>query len=314
MGARWHAGDMTPDEKRELVLGGSFNGTNREVWYKGGRDSLFRTLERAYWNFRGTGSLTGRGYDVPDPPPPPDLVVTSGPDRIDLKWWYPDDSYYLDCDANVDDFKEWRVYRKQGERNIGSPDERGTTNPDQLNYVLIQTVTDKGSGDTLRYADSNVSRGQPYYYYVTAVDNGTANTKGIVPGQSMESSEQANKIEFAAVAFKPPADNTDNIRVVPNPYNVNSGSANFTGSAFDANKVLFVNLPALCKIYIYTEAGELVKTIDHTTRNADHAWEQLTDSGQYAKSGIYLAKITDATDEFKTESYPDAIVKFVIIR
>ncbi|MFC2075697.1 hypothetical protein ACFLT7_01315 [candidate division KSB1 bacterium] len=313
MGARWAAGTMTPEQKNELVLGGPFTGSNYEVWERGGRDSLFHTLERAYWNFLGRGIGP---YDVTDPPPPPDLVVTSGPDRIDLKWWYPDATYYNDPDTGTDDFKEWRIYRKQGERRIGTPDEAGTTNPDQLNYVLVHTESSAGAGDTLRYADSDVARGQPYYYYVTAVDDGTGSTAGnsLYPGLELESSQEANKIEFAAVAFKPPADNTENIRVVPNPYNVNSGGANFSGSAFDANKVLFVNLPALCMIYIYTEAGELVKTINHSTRNADHAWGQLTDAGQYAKSGIYIAKITDATDEFKTTSYADAIVKFVIIR
>lgn len=316
MGSRWFAGNMTPAEKRELVLGGGGNvdptvGNNYEVWYKGGRDSLFHTLERAYWNFLGRGIGP---YNVPDPPPPPDLVVTSGPERIDLKWWYPDASYYQDPDTGTDDWKEWRIYRKKGERNIGTYDERGTTDPDQLAYVLIHTETSKGEGDTLRWSDSNVQRGQPYYYYVTSADDGTANTQGMIPGQELESSQMANRIEFAAVPFKPPEESTDNIRVVPNPYNVNAGGANYTGSAFDANKVLFVNLPAFCMIYIYTEAGELVRTLNHNTRNADHAWEQLTESGQYARSGIYVAKITDATNEAGDVSYPDAIVKFVLIR
>jgi hypothetical protein len=313
MGARWRAGSMSPEAKNELVLGGAFTGSNIDVWERGGRDSLFHTLERAYWNFLGKGVGP---YNVTDPPPPPSLVVTSGPDRIDLKWWYPDPSYYKDPDTDVDDFLQWNVYRKLGERNIGSPDESGTTNPDQLNYNLIKEETSKGESDTLRLSDTDVARGQPYYYYVTAKDNGTQATaaNSISPGIMLESSQQANKIEFAAVAFKPAADNTENIRVVPNPYNVNSGSANYTGSAFDANKILFVNLPALCMIHIYTEAGELVKSIDHNTRNADHPWEQLTESGQYAKSGIYVAKITDATNEAGTTSYPDAIVKFVIIR
>jgi hypothetical protein len=320
MGTRWYNGEMTADEKRELVLGGGGAGVNPTVgtnwqnWYKGGRDSLFHTLERAYWNFRHDFGIGP--YDVCDPPPPPDLVVTSGPDRIDLKWWYPDASYYNDPDTDANDFLEWRVYRKQGERRIGTPDERGTTDPDQLSYVKVKTETNAGSGDTLRWSDTDVARGQPYYYYVTAVDDGTQATaaNSITPGRKLESSQEANKIEFAAIAFKPPSEGTGDIRVVPNPYNVNSGSANYTGSAFDANKVLFVNLPAYCMIYIYTEAGELVKTIDHNTRNADHAWEQLTESGQYARSGIYVAKITDATNEAGDVSFPDAIVKFVIIR
>jgi len=320
MGARWHAGQMTPEEKRELVLGGGgrlvnpLEGNNWQVWYKGGRDSLFKTLERAYWNFLGRGSLTGRGYDVPDPLPPPSLVVTSGPDRIDLKWWYDSPDYYKDADTGVDDWKEWRVYRKKGDREVGALEERGTTDPDMLNYRLVHVETSKGEGDTIRWSDTDVQRGQPYYYYVTAVDDGSQNTTGICPGQELESSKMANRTEIGAVPFKPAATNTDNVRVVPNPYNVNSGAGNYTGSAFDYNKILFVNLPAYCKIYIYTESGDLVKVINHNTRNADHPWEQLTDSGQYVRSGIYIARITEATNEARTEHYPDAIVKFVIIR
>ncbi len=45
-----------------------------------GKDSLFVNLDRAYWAFN-------RDFDIPDPLPAPDIEVTGGPDRIEIKRW-----------------------------------------------------------------------------------------------------------------------------------------------------------------------------------------------------------------------------------
>ncbi|MEO8230639.1 MAG: hypothetical protein ABI638_00005, partial [Ignavibacteriota bacterium] len=68
------------------------------------------------------------------------------------------------------------------------------------------------------------------------------------------------------------------------------------------------NIPGRCDIDIYTELGELIKTIEHTDGSGDQAWDSLTSSGQIVVSGIYIAVIDNKdTGEKK-------IVKFVIIR
>jgi hypothetical protein len=76
-----------------------------------------------------------------------------------------------------------------------------------------------------------------------------------------------------------------------------------------------MDIPAYCTIKIYTEGGDLVKTIEHGSGSGDEIWggnildlQTVSDSGQLLVSGIYLAHITD------NESRDTAITKFVIIR
>ena len=47
--------------------------------------------------------------------------------------------------------------------------------------------------DETNYIDTDVTRGVSYYYAVTAMDDGTQNTDGLVPGQRLESSRYVNR-------------------------------------------------------------------------------------------------------------------------
>jgi hypothetical protein len=76
-----------------------------------------------------------------------------------------------------------------------------------------------------------------------------------------------------------------------------------------------MDIPAYCTIHIYTESGDLVKTINHDSGSGDETWggnildlQTVSDSGQLLVSGLYIAKITDI------ESGNMAVTKFVIIR
>jgi len=53
--------------------------------------------------------------------------------------------------------------------------------------------------------------------------------------------------------------------------------------------------------------GDLVKTIEHNDGSGIAAWNQVTDYGQFAKSGIYIYHI-------ETPDGDKAIGKFAIIR
>ena len=66
---------------------------------------------------------------------------------------------------------------------------------------------------------------------------------------------------------------------------------------------------------IYTESGDLVKTIEHDSGSGDEIWggnildlQTVSKSGQLLVSGLYIAQITD------NDSGEMAITKFVIIR
>ncbi|NWF87859.1 MAG: hypothetical protein HXY50_00190 [Ignavibacteriaceae bacterium] len=99
----------------------------------------------------------------------------------------------------------------------------------------------------------------------------------------------------------------DNIRVVPNPYNISAAKELGFGDLAQ-NRLYFFNIPGRCNIKIYSELGELIDTIEHTNGSGDEAWDSLTSSGQIVVSGIYIAVIEDLVNGV------NKIVKFVIIR
>lgn len=99
----------------------------------------------------------------------------------------------------------------------------------------------------------------------------------------------------------------DNIRVVPNPYNI-SASKELGFGDLAQNRLYFFNIPGKCNIKIYSELGELIDTIEHRDGSGDQAWDSLTSSGQLVVSGIYIAVIEDLDHGI------NKIVKFVIIR
>jgi len=159
-------------------------------------------------------------------------------------------------------------------------------------------------GDTTHYTDRNVERGKPYYYYVTAFDDGTLNTTGVKPGQSLESSPYSNRNfdRGGAVPFIGARSDMDSIYVVPNPYHL-QGLA-YGGTIQDdyadvprpEDKLAFVGLPAHAKIHIFTMSGDLVAELEHpnpenpnsVAESADESWYQITSSWQTIKSGVYL--------------------------
>jgi hypothetical protein len=54
---------------------------------------------------------------------------------------------------------------------------------------------------------------------------------------------------------------------------------------------MFFKLPAACTIKIFTENGDLVKTIEHTDFPAPSGyeqWDMLTESQQAIASGVYV--------------------------
>jgi len=262
-----------------------------------GKDSLFNALDRAYWAW----TRLRQGQRIPAPPPPPDVNVQSGPDRIFVRWSYPDPSYFRDAVTGADDWYAWRVYRKKGAYYVNDP-------LDQYSGEHWELIYETHDRNQTMYIDTNVVRGVSYYYAVTAVDDGSQNN-GIFPGQKLESSRYANRTQMPASAFKPGLSIGGKVRVVPNPATVAAGPLGFPGTP---DKILFVNLPVKCTLSIYTETGDLVKRWDHYGK-ADDEWDQRTADNQYVASGIYLLAVTGA-EGLNGEKLPDQFVKFVIVR
>lgn len=268
------------------------------LFMEAGKDSLFNTLDKAYYAW----DKINKGVKLPAAPPPPDITVTSGPDRIFVNWSYPDESYYNDAVTGVDDWDEWKVYRKKGALLTFDPLDQGTI----AKWELIFSTKNKSVNE---FIDTSVIRGTDYYYAVTAVDNGSQNLTGFQPGMRLESSRFVNISLMPAVSFKPGLDVSNQVRVVPNPATVIAGGALTQGTP---DKISFFNLPVECNLKIFTESGELVWSKYHYG-TSDEEWDQRTDSNQMVTSGLYILAVIDCKD-LQGKALDNQFVKFVIIR
>ncbi|RMD93158.1 MAG: hypothetical protein D6814_16000, partial [Calditrichaeota bacterium] len=217
-------------------------------------------------------------------------------------------------DTGVLDFAGYRIYRAEGSfLNV---------------YSLIWDSGTTANPDTTVYEDRNVERGKSYFYYVTAYDDGSQNTTGLFPGQSLESSPFYNRnFQFGAVPFLGARKDLDSVYVVPNPYHA-AGFA-FGGRPRDIyyiedrevkDQIAFVGLPNKAIIRIFTVHGDLVATIHHPDPtnpqsipdSADEAWFQISDSYQIIKSGVYFYYVEGW--DFEGNYLGTTSGKFVIIR
>jgi hypothetical protein len=280
--------------------GASFDDAAKNSLIATGRDRLMETMDRANWAWHNN-------LNVANPLPSPDLTITEGPNRIALSW--------TDLNSRFPNVAGYRIYRKRGTLQNDTIEELeaimrtradGRQWPDgtRRRWEVIAEVPSTQN----EYLDNDVVRGEPYYYAVTVVDDGSTNN-GLVAGP-LESSRFTNRSQTPAFAFQPGEGATDNILVVPNPYFASAGDFNFSD---DTNKLLIVNLPPYALLRIFTATGDLVKVINHDNGSADAVWDQVTDYNQLAASGVYILQISGARD-VDNNALPDALVKFVIVR
>jgi hypothetical protein len=247
---------------------------NRLVLDKG-RDSLFLTFQRATEVFNNN-------WDMPQPPRPPvTFDVNSGGDRISLNWT-------LDgTDPNPP--SGFRIYRA-----VGDYDEE---------YTLVASL----DASARSFDDITVVRGFNYFYYMECVGADQPGGAGTPPGKLVSSRYYTQTYDPANLK-RVAGEKLSDIRIVPNPYIVNaSNDVRFPGT-IDEDKIAFYNIPGNCTIKIYTELGELIKTIEHTDGSGDAYWYSVTSSNQIVVSGIYIAVITDNSTGEKH------IAKFAVIR
>ncbi len=248
----------------------------KNEWIMTGRDSLFQTFRRALYNYE-------MNYDIPKPPLPPyAFYVNGGGDRISLTW-----ELYPDGERGLTGFE---IYRARGRYDS--------------TYQLIQVA----NAEDRSFDDTKCERGVAYYYYIVSVGGEIpADARLNIPKDKLRSSRFYTQAYDPTTLKRPAGDDLNEIRVVPNPYNISADADKllFPG---EENKLAFFNIPGQCTIKIYSEIGELIETIDHTNNTGDEYWDCTTSSDQIVVSGIYIAIIIDKqTNEKK-------VVKFVIIR
>jgi hypothetical protein len=67
-------------------------------------------------------------------------------------------------------------------------------------------------------------------------------------------------------------------------------------------------------IKIYTETGDLIKTINHVNGSGDERWDSKTSSGQIVVSGLYIAYFEVTEDGSGFKKGDNIFRKFIIIR
>lgn len=249
-------------------------------------DSAVQYLSaRASFNFE-------HGYRVPMPPPGPAFTVearqTSGNISNEIRFDNAVESL-PDPHQGVVDVAGYRIYRSSF-----------------LPFGPWNLIADIPVGDpqyydaasrTYRFRDEKVALGFGYYYSVTSYDGGHPawSVDPAVAVPPLESSIFANRSREAfQTTLLPTESRLDQVAVVPNPFYRSSGFEE-PGRERD---IQFVFIPQRCTIRIYTLRGDLVKTIRHDDESSGVAiWNQITDYGQYVKSGMYFYVIENDRGE-----------------
>ncbi|MCJ7812383.1 hypothetical protein MUP95_03565 [bacterium] len=268
------------------------NDKAKDSWVYSSRDTLFMNANAAQFN-------ADNDYEIPTAPPPPSIEVKSLPDKIRVEWGTESES--------AADFAGYRVYRAI---------------PAGWDSCFWYPVFECGEGTanvlTHRYEDETAQRGVGYAYYVTAFDDGVSNIPD-VDGQkvSLESGRNRNETSLlAAHLTRPAGEKLSDIRVVPNPFNLNATDLQYPG---EQDKIMFLNVPAFCFIKIYNEGGDLIRTLIHDSGSGDQSWGKLSqewsasEDGQIIVSGIYIAAF-EVTGEDMNPTGEKAFVKFLIVR
>ncbi len=242
----------------------------KDAWVLSGKDSLLQTFRRALKNYND-------GISIPNPPPPPSFFeVRSGGDRINLKW--------ADDAESHPNFAGYRIYRA-----IGKPD------------TFYTKIFECGQHDLVNeHNDITPMRGFDYYYYIQSIDDGSTNDAH--PGVALASSKFFTMTNQPAFLRKPAGTQLSEIRVVPNPFDIRSRSLQFGTTPGSTDRIAFYGLPPECKIRIFTERGDLIKTITHDDGSGDEFWNSLTESNQLVVSGVYIVHFEVTNNVFDPES------------
>jgi len=271
----------------KLFKSGAISVADKNIAVLGGQDSLKVTFERAMDAFKN-------GWNVPQGTyPPKTFNVDSRGGRIDLSWT-----------ANTDgpEIKGFEIYR-----NTVNPVDGYASN---AFFSKFEKIAELSATET-EYQDSTQNQDAAYYYYIVSVGNASPALPALnIPAHTLKSSRAYSQSYVSAFKRSKGAANiTNKVRVYPNPYII-SASDNwlFQGGSVERNKVSFDNLSGMCTIRIFTEIGELIRTIKHTDGSGSDDWDLRTSSNQLVVSGVYIALVTDDITGDKE------IVKFSIIR
>lgn len=256
-----------------------------------GKELVFQNAAKAIRTWKEGNVKYGEGsFDIPLAPAAPSLTGYSENDQIRLEW-----GDEAEMDAEAGPIVGYRIYR-------GYKRPPSITMPTDTTFVQIAEV-EPGARE---YVDTEVIRGEDYYYYITAV-----NDEGIESSRFLNrtGTTQDRTLEALAPTRPPDADWKQNMRVVPNPYHV------LAAKKYPGKRLNFLNMPAYAKIHIYTVAGDRVQTLYHDSNTGDEDWErQNTFNTMEIVSGVYFYVVEELDGPRGSPTGETAIGKFVVIK
>ncbi len=288
------------------------------------------TLEIAYAIVAGADSLNlldnskvaqlayNDKFSVATGPPSPILEFAVGDNSVTMSW-APGDSldsetgaglpldsplrspeHHLSSTNGREDFQGYRIYRYQGMAIEGADVTGGGSAEDSELLAQFDKVDGIGFDTGLPslndegkrvFMDTDLVNGAPYEYSVTSFS-----TPFFEEGQpELESGYNANKHTVFPGPGPSTAADPRQVGVYPNPYRA--------GSMFDdrneelelGRKIWFTNLPARCRIQVFTLPGDLVKTLYHDDpTTSQEPWDLLSEETRAIASGLYIYVVDDS--------------------
>ncbi|UCD38436.1 MAG: hypothetical protein JSW54_02880 [Fidelibacterota bacterium] len=278
----------------------------REV--RSGRDSLFAVVSRAkrafYDPVGGWDYSLEKGsaidLNIKDPLPAPSVHYAADSGHVRITW--EDLSQTPDPDTGIRDWAGYRVYRRESPLfDLIDP-----------TAEIVMELYESAPGDTAtHFEDYDVVLGRVYWYMVTAFDQ-----------DRIESHRFLNRAEPGGVGQEndegtgpilPPASELKAVVVVPNPYHTHAARLN----GIMPDHLMFVNLPYDCRIRIYNQTGDLIKTRNKGVEMGTGSWDwnHYSDAETRIVSGLYIFVVDQAEDEYGRPLGGGPLIgKFVIIR
>ena len=234
----------------------------------------------------GSVQSGGGSFSIPMAPAAPSIEAFSEGDRIRLTWT--DNT----VNQNVTGWRIYREYKRPPEINV----------PTDTTFLLL---TELPAGQT-EYTDTDVTRGEDYYYYIAAVNEQGVESSAYLNRTGVTS----NKEDEALTARQPAEENWEgNVVVVPNPYHVQAALK------YPGRRLNFLNLPAYARIHIYTMTGDRIQTLEHNADAGDEDWEeQDTFSTMEIVSGVYIFVVEKLDGPGGSPNGEQTTGKFVVIK
>lgn len=292
-----------------------------------GEDKNFNGLLDDGEDANGDGKITR--FILPAPPDIPKTKVVTGDHRIDI-YWSDNAERSIDPITRKKDFEGYRIYMTKlgfdvtGSANlqkdlvkIADFDLPANGYNYETGFADIKLPTPQTfEGDTTtyhyRFSISNILNGWQYAISLTAFDQGNEESKL----ESFESSLLANN--YRAFPGKPMVENLQTTEpfVYPNPYYAGASWEGRSNFQEQSRKIYFSNLPANCKIRIFTPAGDFIDEIHHHPQydgadirwyqtfgaenpdknsfsGGEHAWDMLSKETQILSRGLYIFTVED---------------------